>query len=150
MIRECANIEEIKPLIQRWHKETNGKDFDLDICLEDAYADFQALINRKDCNLFVLVKDRPVGFIGVVSFKSPIGRYKMANEHYFYVLPENRGIGSIRLIKAVFDWAKEQRCSHVLMNASMLASNLHDQVCEIYECMGMKKFETTHILKIGG
>jgi len=98
----------------------------------------------------LIENELPVGFIGVTMFQSPISVDRMATEHLWYVIPVYRGWGGIRLIKVAKAWARSQGCSHFIGNASMLASDLHDQVCELYEAMKMKKFETVYICPLGG
>ena len=52
------------------------------------------------------------------------------------------------MIDAAQAWARAHGCSHLLFNASRLASGLHDDVCRVYEHKGMKPFETTYIVGI--
>lgn len=139
----------LETVYSRWKTEANWDGYGIDVDVETYRRDLQKLVDNKDAELLVLVNGEDVlGYIGITTFTSPFSNQKIASEHYWYVLPEHRGIGSIRLLKAAFIWAKENGCSHVLMNASMLASSLHDKVCGIYEKMGMKKFETQYIMRL--
>jgi len=88
-----------------------------------------------------------VGYMGITSYKSPLSSQRIANEHYWYVLPEYRR-ASIRLIKAAIEWTKTRGCSHLQMSASNFASELHDRVCGLYEAFKMKKFETAYIMEM--
>ena len=45
-------------------------------------------------------------------------------------------------------WAKENGCSHIIMTASNLASEMYDKVCNLYQRMGMELFETSFIQEI--
>ena len=45
-------------------------------------------------------------------------------------------------------FAKENKCSHIMMNASKMISDKHDLVCKFYEKIGMKKFETCYLKEI--
>ena len=102
------------------------------------YIDIKEIVN----------KDNIVGVMGIVIFKSPIGTEMMATEHFLYVLGRHRGLGSIKLIRYAKKWAKEKGCSHIIFNASKMASDLHDNVCKLYERLGMKHFETVYIQDI--
>jgi hypothetical protein len=54
----------------------------------------------------------------------------------------------MRLLKAAKVLAKERGCSHFIMNASNLASDMHDKVCNFYKRLDMKKFETSFISEV--
>jgi len=142
------SIKEISPMM-RWLQEANmeqfGVTFDLDVFL----TDIQRLIKDENSDLLVLMdNDKPVGWMGILRFSSPLGKQNWANEHYWYVSPEKRGMGSMMLFDAAKDWAKQKGCTHLIMNASMMASSLHDKVCTFYDRLGMKKFETSYISEI--
>ena len=98
----------------------------------------------------LILKDESnaVGILGIQIFKNPLGHELMANEHYWYVMKDYRGLSGIRLLKTGFKWAKDQGCTHFICNASNLASELHDGVCKLYKKMGMKHFETTYIMEV--
>ena len=55
----------------------------------------------------------------------------------------------MRLFRTAKKWAADNGCQYFMANASNLASDLHDKVCSIYEGIGMKKFETSYIKRIG-
>lgn len=114
---------------------------------EDKYKkDLQRFIDSSDTDLFVLFdNDIPIGYLGLEYFISPFGTQKMANEQNWYVMPDHRGIGSIRLFSAASVMAKAKGCTHLIMNASMMASDMHDKLCKLYEKLGMSKFETSFI-----
>ena len=138
-----GRIEELFPIIASWEKECNGVEMGLDLDWATFIAELQGLINGEDSDLLVLREN--VGCLGLQVINSPIGRNKIANEHFWYVLPEHRGIASLRLIREAENWAKKKGCSHLILNASTLASSLHDNVCKLYERFGMQKFETSYI-----
>lgn len=143
--------ELLKDIALSWQKECNTQVFGIKEDMDEFFQDLQNLTGRNDSDLLVLAEgERIIGLIGLVIFKSPLSKQRMANEHYWYVLPEHRGISSLRLLKAAEKWAKDKGCSHLLMNASCLASDLHDSVCKLYERYGMKKFETVFIKRLGG
>lgn len=137
------------PVIDSWFKEAQFEEFGIEHDFFSGVEDLTRLINSDDGALLVMdINEKIIGFMGITVFKSPLSKQKIANEHYWYVLPEYRGRG-IYLISSAYKWAKEKECSHIMMNASRLASQLHDKTCQIYERMGMKKFETTYIKQIG-
>ena len=146
----CEDAETIRPVVKAWIRECNAADFDIVIEVDEFMKDFHAMVRNEWCRLFVLVNEGdPVGFIGVVIQILPFNLQRMANEHYWYILPEHRGIGSLRLIAAATDWAKQMGCHSIMATASNMASDLHDKTCELYEIIGMKRFETTYIHRIG-
>jgi len=122
-----------------------------DICTDPELLvkDLTGLIDNDSAALFVLRNDiQVVGIMGMTVFKNPFGWEKIGNEHYWFVLPEYRG-HSMKLFRAAKKWAKHMGCTFFMCNASNLASDMHDKICLIYEKMGMKKFETSYIKKIG-
>jgi len=139
----------LSEIVNSWAAECNAEKFGLNKNFDSFYEELDALQNDETATLLVLYKDdKPVGLMGVVIFVSPIGTNRIANEHFWYVLPNHRGVKSIRLIEEAILWAKDNGCSHVMMNASCLASDLHDKVCDIYEMMGMKKYETVYLMEV--
>ena len=148
-VSECRSIISLMPLIESWQNECNARMFDINMEINEILRDVLRMIESNESIIFVLSdKEKVVGVMGLVIFKSPLGSQRIANEHYWYVLPEHRGRASLKLLAAGKAWAKEKRCSHIIANASMLASDLHDSVCHMYEEIGMKKFETTYIMAL--
>ncbi len=112
-------------------------------------SELLAMASGSDSNLLVLYDgETPIGYIGLRYFESPLGNQRIANENYLYVLPEKRGLASMRLIRNAKFLAKHKGCSHLILNASNLASELHDKVCRVYEKMGLVKFETSFIVEL--
>jgi len=144
-----GKTEELRHIAQNWYAEACNNNFNLEIDIDAHLSDLQRLANADSADLLVLY-DRtwPVGYMGIAIFTSPLSRQVIANEHYWYVIPESRGIGSVRLVREGLQWAKNKGCSHFIMNASNLASCLHDKVCNLYEKLGMRKFETSYIVEI--
>jgi len=145
-----AETSLLQEIVDSWIKESNVEQMGIELD-EDVYLkDLRRLIDGNDTDLLVLENgDKIIGFMGLLVFESPLGRQKIATEHYWYVLPQYRGISSLRLIRAAELWSQEKGCSHLLMNASYLASELHDKVCEIYNKTGFIPFESTYIKKLG-
>jgi len=144
-----GDIEALRPVARSWYDDTHRNSFNVDIDIDAHLADLHKLIKSDGSDLLVLIDGISiVGYMGIETFTSPLSTQKIANEHYWYVLPEKRGIGSMRFIQLAQQWAKEKTCSHLIMNASNLASRAHNKVCQLYERLGMKKFETSYIAEI--
>ena len=140
------DIEALKSLAYEWKSLCNGKSFGIDLRPEVHVRDLAKLIEDEDSELFLLLKkDRIIGYMGAICFNSPTGNQVMCQEHYWFVSGKNRGRGALLLLRAVKKYAKEMGCSHRLMTASCLASNMHDRLCVFYEKIGFRKFETTYI-----
>lgn len=147
---KAQDVERVKPVALQWKESCNGKRFGIRIDPETHFADLVGLVQRDDADLFLLVneKDEVVGYMGVTMFNSPLSNQKIAQEHYWYATGRNRGRGTMLLIKAVKQWAKERGCTHFIMNASCLASNMHDRLCQFYTRMNFRLFETSFIKEI--
>lgn len=147
---KVEDIEKLKPVALQWKVTCNGKAMGIELVPETHFADLAGMIDRYDADLFLLINDkgRVIGYMGIVCFNSPLSNQRVAQEHYWYVIGENRGKGSMLLIRAAKEWAKEKGCSHIILNASTLASNLHDRLCQFYERIGFQKFETSYIKEI--
>jgi len=145
------DIERLKPVALEWKETCNGEMMGIELVPESHFADLASLIYREDADLFLLVNEEDntaIGYMGITCFKSPICNQRMANEHYLYVAEESRGRGIMLLIKKAKEWAKEKGCSHLIFNASNLASDLHDKVCKFYERIGLNIFETSYIQEV--
>lgn len=144
------DIETLRPIVESWQKIVIENDFG--IIADDVnkfLAELGMMAVKDDSDLLVLYdRETPIGYIGLEYFDSPLGNQRIANEHYFYVIPEKRGLASMRLIKNAKYLAKLKGCSHIVFNASNLASDMHDKVCGFYEKTGMKKFETSYISEV--
>lgn len=145
-----GNINRLFDVIVSWNDTCKGSTFGIDISMDRFAEELQVLISNEDSVLFVLIDDttKIVGIIGMIKFLNPVSNRMIANEHFWYVIPEYRGFHSMHLIRSAFAWAEDNNCSHMMLNASMLASDLHDKVCDLCMRLGMKKFETSFIKEI--
>jgi len=146
-----ADLDAVRMIALQWKATCNNKTMGMDIVDDTYMADVANLVKGVDRDLLLLTKEDDgeiVGYMGIVMFNSPLGSNKVASEHFWYVSEEHRGKGSMRLIQAAREWAKEKGCSHLMMTASTLASDLHDRVCMLYERIGFKKFETVYVQEI--
>lgn len=144
------DIETLRPIAESWLEIARGNEFNIDINIDKHLCELGALVFGVNSNLIALYdKGVPVGYIGLQYFDSPTGNQRIANERYLYVIPEKRSLpASMRLLKSAKYLAKQKGCSHRILNASNLASDLHDKVCKFYERLEMKKFETSYISEV--
>lgn len=143
------DIESLKSVALEWKEECKGEDFGMELIPETFFSHLADMIIDVDKELFLLLRDNIViGFMGAIIFQSPLGNQNIASEHFWYISGKHRGRGTLLLFRAVKEWAKERGCSHLIMNASCLASGIHDKLCRFYEKMGFKKFETSFIKEI--
>jgi len=153
MIVQIARSEKdlmfIKAVALEWQDSCNADSFGVTINANSYMAGIIDLISNKDTDVLLLChEDEVVGYMGIERFSSPLGTQKIANEQYWYILPGTDNNGAVMLLKAAQQWAKGKGCSHLIMNASMLASDKHDRLCGLYGAIGMKKFETSYIKEI--
>ena len=141
------DIETLRPIVESWQENVQDNDFGIIADDIDKYlTELGNMVLRPDADLIVLYdEETPFGYIGLNYFESPLGNQRMANEHFFFVIPEKRGLSSMRLIKNAKLLAKMKGCSKIIFNASNLASELHDKLCRVYEKMGLKHFESSYI-----
>lgn len=144
-----SDVELLRPLAEKWRAECNGDTLGIDIDIDTHLKDLQRLMASPASELLVLVKGEDIlGYMGLTIIDSPIGKQMMVNEHYWFVDPKKRRLSALKFLPVVERFARDAGCSHLLMNASTLASDLHDRTCRLYEKFGMKKFETTYIKKV--
>ena len=143
------DIETLRPVVESWQQIVLDNGFGIIADDVDKFlSELESLAANDNSDLLVLYDDTPVGYLGLQYFISPLGNQKMANEHYFFVMPEKRGLTSLGLIRVAKALAKERGCSHLIMNASNLASDMHDKVCEFYKRINMKLFESSYIVEV--
>ena len=143
------DIESLRPLVKAWKESCSCDKFGLEADVNILLVDVLELVANESSALLLLQDgDEIIGLMGLVKFKSPFGTEYVANEHYMYIQEGRGSMGSVRFIKAAEDWARSHGCSHLMMNASNAASELHDKVCKLYERRDMLKFETSYIKEI--
>lgn len=145
-----GDIEQLRPLAEQWFQECNADDFGLKAEVDEHLRDMTMnFLLRQDRVILALIdNEQVVGYMGLSTFKSPLSEQIIANEHNYYVRPESRGAGGLRLLLEARKWAKEKGCSHLIMNASNLASDMHNKICKFYQKMNMRKFETSYIAEV--
>jgi hypothetical protein len=144
-----SEVESIRPLANEWKEFCSCDKFGLEVDISTFLAGLMDLIDGDDSDLLLLIDgDKIVGLMGITKFQSPFGQEQVANEHYMFVSQGNSVVGGKRLIDAAREWAKCKGCSHLIMNASNAASELHDKVCKFYKRLDMKLFETSFISEV--
>jgi hypothetical protein len=142
------DVESLIPLFEEWKNEQNnvglGIHVDTDTVVQDVH---KWLDNCGGTIITASVEDAMVGFLVLVTIPSEFGEQMWAAEKGWYVRPHIHHAGALLFKKAQL-WAKENGCSHLVMTASYLASDVHDMVCRFYEVMNMKKFETSYIKEL--
>jgi len=147
-LRYNGPVEFMRPIVEAWRSEANPDQFGFEMDADRFLETLRDLANTPDAVLILLGHEgRCVGFMGGVLFDSPVNRDKCVQDKYWFVLPRHRGRSVVKLKKALEDWAREKGATHLLMSASMLASDRHDGVCKLY-ARTMKKFETTFIQEL--
>jgi hypothetical protein len=147
--KSVEDIEALRPLAEEWSASCNCGKFGLEADINIFLSGLMDLVDGDGSDLLILKSDdKPIGFMGLTTFKSPFGKELIGNEHYWFVRPGSNGKASLKLISKAQLWAKEKGCSHIIMNASMAASSLHAKVCGFYERLKFTKFETSYIKEI--
>ncbi len=148
-IANSEDIQGLKKLVVEWKDDCNGGLMGFELNTDTYLTTLKDMVSDIDSDIILLVDgDIIVGYMGVEWFVSPLGPNRIGNEHYWFVSKEHRGYGSMLLFEAAKKWCKDNRCSHIMMNASTLASDMHDKMCNLYEKYGMSKFETSYIKEI--
>ena len=148
VINYKGNVDFLEPIAYAWLDEAHTKDFGLNAIWDKFKVSLQELADGPESVLLLLADDgKAVGFLGGVLFESPLDSQQIANEHFWYVIPKYRGRPVFKLMKAFRRWAREKGASHLMMNASMLASDKHDRMCKLY-AKNMKHFETTYLQEL--
>ena len=91
----------------------------------------------------LVIGDKPDGLLMAGWFEHPFGAGRYAKETVWYVVPQARGRGAIKMLDAYEAWAREQNCNAVGMAA--LATN---DVSALYLRLGYQPAETHFIKKI--
>ena len=143
-----GETEELRELIKSWHSEQNGSDFGLDLQVDSALYELDEWRKGEETAIIIQVVDgKVVGFLCVFCVDSLFVGRKVAIEKYWFVMPDHRMAG-VKLLHEARKWAKENNCTHLIMIASNLASDMYETVSRIFEKMGMKVFETSYITEV--
>lgn len=147
-IEYWTDIEMLRPLVQQWYQEQNGDMFGVEMSVDAFIADVRAWLKIGGTIIVALQDSKPVGFIVVTAAPSCFGAQLWAVEKGWYVCPSSRSVAGLLLYRRARQWSRDNGCSHFITFASNLASDMHDKVCQFYERMGMKLFETAYIMGV--
>ncbi len=107
-----------------------------------------ASLSREDLFLWVAVDEgQIVGFLWAGHHElAPWTPVRVASDILFYIIPEKRGtLLGMRLIKALKQWAGENKCSEVRLS---IASGINEErVGRMYKRLGFEPFGTVYNLK---
>ena len=147
-IEESQSAAAVRPLLEQWLAICHGDRFGIAISVAGVEKDLQARLDFGD-GVLLLGYDglELVGFFAVFSTKSSLSEQQVAVETFWFAVPNKRMAGYI-LFNAAKRWAKQKGCTHLLVSASRLASDLHDKVAQFCEKAGMRAFETTYVMEI--
>lgn len=147
-IDESQNASMLRPLLSKWLEICHGTEFGLQVSVEGVEQDLQARLDLGD-GVLLLAYDgiELVGFFAVFACKSSLSEQQLAVETFWFALPNQRLAGPA-LFHAAKNWAQNHGCTHLVVSASRLASDLHDKVAGFCAKAGMKPFETAYILEL--
>lgn len=146
----ATTSEELRPLAEQWQQECNCDEFGMKPNIESFLAEIDRLINNENSDVLILLnKDNEIaGLMGLTTFKNPISDGFVANEHFLYIAPKYRGMPIVRLINSAMEWAKKKDCTHLLLNASRMASSTYGRACMLYGRLKFKEFEKSYIKEL--
>lgn len=147
-IEQTQDVEKIRGIAAKWSAECNGSVFGLTVDTDEALRDLAIWLDHAPGTLLLAYDGAELtGFFAVFAVKNFLGREMLALEKYWYCLPNKVRAGPA-LFEAAVLWSKQNGCSHLIVSASNLASDLHDKVCKFCERMGMQVFETAYAGKV--
>jgi hypothetical protein len=149
MIRPLRQDDDLTPLVTAWAAEWDGARFGLSIDQEKVIADLKQTARGPESIVFAKIDDNQVvGILGLETFVNPYGRERIANEKKWYVMPKYRGQVRDFWIYAK-GWAVVHGCTHIMLNASYMASDRCERVGALYEkMMGLAPFERAYIGRV--
>jgi len=147
-IDHTQDVSVIVPLGEHWLAECCASDFGIKTSMANIVKDLENWIELATGTI-ILAYDgvELVGFMPVFAVPSFLGPQLFALEKYWYASQGHHAAGPMMLAEAR-RWAKENNCSHLIMSASNIASNMHDKCCMFYDRVGLKLFETSYICEV--
>lgn len=93
--------------------------------------------------IFILDDDgHCLGGVGGTLATLPLTGKTVALEMFWYILPEYRGTGGVRLLKRFEEWAREQGCDEVVM--ILLECSMADKLDKFYQRIGYAPMERSY------
>lgn len=146
-VAPTKNIEEIRPLMESWAKESDADSFGIETDVDYAVAEMTKWIEQSESDVLVADDGEPVGFLALFVTSSILAGQRVAAEKYWYVRSDHRRCGMLLLARAK-DWAREHNCTHLLMTASRLAGSMFDKVSRFYVKQGFEHIESSFIKEV--
>ena len=147
-IVSCGDdVEQLRPLVESWKLQVGATDGVL-LDVEHLIVSLQSWLKAVPSTLLVLKSDqgRALGFMGLCVFESPLGPQLIAQEHFWYVLPEHRSMAvSGMFLDAAMAWARDQGAVQFSLTASRMANMEMERVCRMYERWGFTHYESSFI-----
>ncbi len=104
---------------------------------------WETLLNSGNGVIFLLLDGETIaGAVGALAHQEQYCDYLCAQEFFWWVQPENRGLGGVRLYHHLEDWAREKGCRHLRM--VYLVNSMPEKVGNFYERCGLKPMEVTY------
>lgn len=143
-----GETEQLRELVKSWQAEQNGEEFGLDLQADNALAELDEWRQGESTVIITQTNEgKIVGFLCMFYVDSLLVNKRIAIEKYWFVMPEYRRHGPKMLCEAR-RWARLNDCTHLIMVASNLASDMYSKVCKMFERLDMKLFETTFIVEV--
>lgn len=141
------DIDKLYPIRLAWEKDAQWKEFGF---TPNAIRFLETLYYlTTEHVLFVMEDNEEIkGLMGLVLDQLSFADEILAEERFFYVLPESRGPNSVKFLKYVIQQAKDLGADQFCITASHVASNKSDKVAKLYERLGFKLYESTFIKEI--
>ena len=151
-IERCTDdVEQLRPLVESWKLQA-GRTDGIVLDVEHFIAALAVWLKSGfPATVLVLKSDqgRPLGFMGLCVFESPLGPQFIAQEHFWYVLPEHRSMAvSGMFLDAAYAWAKEHGAAAFSLTASRMANTEMERVCRMYERWGFRHYESSFIKEV--
>jgi GNAT superfamily N-acetyltransferase len=149
VVNYSGDVTYLKPVVEAWVASAGYEEFGINLEYQVCYKTLRKMMRSPDGAILLLKVDgEPVGFLVMYIFANHIGYGKVAQERYFYIMPEYRGTSGVRLIREAEKWAKHKGANYFFMFSSKLAGPLYERTCALYERLGMKQMESMYCKRI--
>lgn len=143
MLIRPATIEDLPqcgPCAEKFYASSQHlKTFDINRFV----AMWTALLSNETGAMFlVLDQNEIVGAIAGVAYPEAYSDELICQEFYWFISPEHRGMGGVRLYKMFEDWARSKGCSQIRMGH--LLDSMPEKVSKFYERMGFVAAEVNY------
>lgn len=141
--------EVLREVGEAWLEESKGEEFGFAISVDGIISDSKAwlatgmgvIIGLVDCT------GKYVGFMTVYHEPRFMAINHVAFEKYWYVMPDYR-YGALKMLSEAKLWAKMQGATSLILSASAMASDMYNNLCQLYQRYGLKVFEKSYICRL--